>query len=265
MRRYGIRRRRRTLRLTRRKRFGRRTRKVSKTVKRFVKREIGRRIENKEFITYSANGSITTAGVGSSPVCWGLFPSLTNGTNDSNLLGKEAKPVSGIIHGHVNLLPYNSTTNPNPGPLYVKIFFLKNTITQGQFSTVPSTFFDAFYKVNNGSATFQGNTLDLHLPVNQEGWRLLGTRTIKLGSTAPSATGPISSGTYFDNSTMSRSFKFNWGRFAKKVLKFNDGGGLPLNNNMYMVMQAVPANGTTNTGYVPAEYHFVNRFKFEDA
>lgn len=266
MRRYARRRGRRPIRRLRRGRFTRRTKRVPKTFKRYVKREIGRRIENKEYISYGANQSVKSAGSGVSPVVFGLIPSMSNGTNDSTLIGNELKPKYGVLRGHVNLLPYNATTNPNPGPVYVKIWILKSLLLQGQLNA-PSTQLDftSFFKINNSAVSFQGNMMDLELPVNQEYWRVLSTKTMRLGATSYSATGPVSSGTYFDNSVMSRRFVFNWGRYCRKILKYADNGGTCTNNNVYFVLQVVGADGQTTTNYYPVEYHYVNHFKYEDA
>lgn len=266
MKRYAVGRRRRSIRRTRRTRFGRRTKRVSKTIKRYVKRAIGRRIENKEILNYGANQALRSAGVGFGPNVINCIPSVSNGNLQNQMIGNEIKCKRGIIKGTINLLPYNASTNPNPGPVWVKMWLLKFTLVQGQYTT-PSTSIDwnTFFKVSNGATNFQGNPMDLSFPVNQEYFRVLTTRLYKLGATSYSSTGPVSSGSYFDNSSMSRRFVINYGKYLRKTLKFADNGGQTTNNNCYLVMQCVGADGTSSTSYNMAEYHFVNEFRFEDA
>lgn len=238
-------------------------RRVSKNVKRYVKRAIHRTVETKEKIDYGANQPIVTASA-SAPVGQILIPTMTNGTSAGQMIGNQIKCVRGYIKGHVNLLPYNITTNPNPPPLYVKMWLVKNLVTQGSAASFSWFDWTKFFKLSGGMTGFQGNMLDVEFPVNTEYWRVLAKKTIKLGVGGATATGPISSGSYLDNSSFSRPFFFNYGRYLKKTLKFLDGGGACQNAGIYLLIQAVNANGDASA-YNPCEYHFVNHFKYEDA
>lgn len=258
----------------RRGRIGRRMRKsrvlgkrrrVSKTVKRYVKRAIHRNIENKEIIQYAQNQSLRSAGVGNAPAGIPLIPQMSVGTGSSQMIGNQIKCQRGVIKGFVNLKPYDATTNPLPAPLWVKMWLVKYIPFQGQVSALSSIDFTTFFKLSGGTANFQGNTFDLTGPINEVQWRVLRTKTFRLGATSYTATGPVSSGSYFDNSHMSVPFYFNYGRYIRKTLRFQDTGVGPLNANIYLVIQVVGADGQTETGYVPAEWHYHNHFKFEDA
>lgn len=264
---YGRRSRgRRPVRRVRRGRFTRRTKRVPKVFKRFVKREIGRRIENKEIIGYATNQSVTTAVTGTAPYMLGMIPSMSVGTASSQMIGNEIKCKSAVMRGHVNLLPYNATTNPLPGPVYVKYWLLKSVLITGQYSSPGTTFtFDNFFKLSGGGANFQGSPFDLNTPINNNLWRVLKTKTFRLGSTAPSSTGPVSSGTYFDNSISSKRLVINFGKYLRRTLKFADGGGQCTNNGLYLLMQCVGADGQSAGGYKMVEFHYSTHFKFEDA
>jgi len=62
---------------------------------------------------------------------------------------------------------------------------------------------------------------------------------------------------------MSVPFSFSYGKHCK-TLKFDDSGPVPTNRNMFIVFQAVSANGASGGGYIPAEYHYTNRVDYED-
>lgn len=242
----------------------RRRPKVSKKIRAYVKKAIHRNIENKEIIVYAANTGLNAASSTTQSI--GLIPATTNSTYANNRIGNQIKCVSGIIKGHVNLLPYNATTNPNPAPLWVKIMLVKLLPYQAQQANLGSTYLGGLFRGNAIGLPQQFNMLDMSLPINDDWFRLLGQKTFRLGSTSPSSTGPVSSGTYFDNSHMSVPFYFNWGKFVKSSLKYEDDqqSNLCQNHNLYLVFCAVNADGTSNV-YTPCEYHYVNTMKFEDA
>ena len=238
--------------------------KVSKAVKLYVKRTMHRATENKVIITYTSNQAIYSA-AGGAPQGTILLPAISQGTGDNQRIGNKLRCVRGVIKGQVNLLPYNAVTNPNTTPLWVKIWVVRHLGIAGQLSSVGGLDWTTFFRGNGFNLPFQGTTLDMNLPVNNDYWKVEAVRSFRLGATSYSATGPVTSGGYFDNSHMSVPFSFSYGRYTKKQLKFNDSGTLPTNHNLYLVITVVNADGTSGAGYYPAEYHFVNTFQFEDA
>lgn len=239
-------------------------RKVSKSIKSYVKRTIHRNIENKERCQYAANIALNAASYSTQSI--GLIPPCGQGTNDDSRIGNQTKITKGIIKGHINLLPYNATTNPSPAPLWVRILLVRNLRWGYQQANLDSTSLGMIFRAASAAIGQQFNLLDMNLPVNSDAFRVLADKKFRLGSTSPSATGPVSSGTYFDNSHMSAPFYFNWGKYCKKVLKFDDNSSpyLPMNHNLYLIFMAVNADGTSNT-YIPCEYHYVNHALYEDA
>lgn len=262
-----------------RRRFGRRraqrktglrkrksVRKVSSTVKRYVKKAIHSNIENKEGIYYGANNSLNSWGSANLGAGYRMLPKLYIGTDAGSRIGNQVRLVKGVVKGTINLLPYDATSNPKPVPLWVKIFFIRDITLSSQNDYFTQNQANAIFRTNGNILPFQGNPLDLSLPVNSAYYRLLGSRTFKLGSAGYSATTPVSSGSYYDNSPMAQSFSFNWGKYCKKILKYNDTTGSACqNDNMYMVIQVVGCDGQTTSGNIPAEIHFTNSYKFEDA
>lgn len=242
-------------------------RKVSKSVKRYVKRAIHRSVENKEVINYAANIGLQGAQSGiATPNVVGLIPALGQGVTEVTRIGNQIKLVSGTIRGYVNILPYNAVTNPSPPPVWIKIWIVRHLGINGQV-TSPATTLDwtNFFRGNATALGFQNNTLDLTLPINDAYWKVEMSKTFRIGAASYSSSGPVSSGAYFDNSPMSHSFYFNFGKKCKKIWKFNDtaNSNLPTNENLYMVIQPVNADGSSTT--VPAEYHYTTLWKFEDA
>jgi len=231
------------------------------SIVKIVKSVISRQAENKAWFDYGLNQSIATV-AGTTPTAFkNLIPLPAQGAGVSNRIGNEIRVKSGYIRGHVNILPYDATLNPLPLPLFVKIWVCscKNIQTTTLSSTgIGGNFFD----IVNSSVGFQGNILDLDFTPNNMNWTIHGTKMLKLGQGYASATGPTAVNSYFDNSPMSVPFYFNLGKYMKTV-KFDDNT-TPTNKNMFIIFQAVPANGANAGGLITAEYHYSTRINYED-
>lgn len=236
---------------------------VPKSVKRYVKKELHRNLENKEITTYSSNGILTCVN-NTTPNGNILITSVTQGTTNGTRTGNNIRIVSGIIRGRVNLLPYNAVTNPLSTPILVKMFLVRHLGISGTTTNLAGYDWTNFFRTSGGSMGFTNSPVDMDLPVNNEYWRLLKTKTFKIGAGYASGTGQVGTGGYFDNSPMTVPFYFNWGKYCKKILNFNDNTGYCTNENISLAVQVINADGSA-TATQPAEWHWVNNFKFEDA
>jgi len=235
-----------------------------KSITKIVKAVLSRQAENKSWFDYGANQSITIASGGSTPTFKNLLPQLSQGSSASNRIGNEVKVKNAYIRGHVNILPYDAVLNPQqcPPPLYVKMWIVSakalNTNNLA-LTNINTTFFD----IVSSSTSFQGNMLDIDFTVNKDAWVIHGTKTVKIGAQYTSASGPITAYAYSDDSPMSAPFSFSFGKNLK-TLKYDDSGPIPTNRNMFIVFQAVAANGANGGGYIPAEFHYTTRVDYED-
>lgn len=243
---------------------GYRKARISKSVKRYVKKAIHRNIENKEVIQYAANTVLNTASYSTQSL--GLLPALGQGIGASGRIANQIKIVSGKLDIIFNLLPYNATTNPLSTPVLVKCWLIKDLTRVEATQYLNNTDIQKVFRGNGVSLPFQNNCLDMTLPINDDLFRVLAHRTFKLGAASATATGQVGTGGYFDNSPMSKHLTFYWGKYVKKSLKFsdNDANYYPQNDNLFILMQAVNADGTTS-GLQAVEYHYTNHTKYEDA
>jgi len=236
--------------------------KVSAAVKTYVKKALHAAAENKVWISYAANQTITTASA-SNPTALGLCPQPAQGTSQFQRVGAKIKVVKAFIRGHVNLIPFSATTNPEVGPLYVKMWLCKNkTANVGAISgtNCSTNFFDSA----TGTTGFQGNMLDLELTNNKDDWIIFKTKTFELNTTSVSPVGGGLNASTNDNSRMTMPFYFSYGRHLRKQLNYNGTGSEnPTNANMFLIFQVVYANGSS-TAIQSAEYHFNTRVEYED-
>lgn len=234
---------------------------VSRAVKQYVRKYVHARSENKVLISSNVNQSLNTAGSGSNPVSINLCPTVAQGTTHVTRIGNEIKLVKAFIRGYVNLLPYNALTNPLSTPVMVKLWICSNKKIQStNFTSIGS---GDFFEDNANTANFVGNLKDMMLSVNKENWNVYATKTFELGATYSSSSGPVGTNSYFDNSKMIIPFYFNFGKHLKTTLKYNDSDTNPTNRNMFLLLQAVYADGSTSA-VTPAEYHYHIRWEFED-
>lgn len=252
----------------------RRRPKVSKKIKSYVKRAIHSNIENKEVLVYAANQTLTTnqSGLLNGSTAVQLLPSLAQGTGDNNRVGNCVRVVRGSIKGHVNLKPADGITNPLSTPCNVKMWLIRDIAEAHQLPLnggVFTTYLDQFFRGNGTTLPFQGNLLDMSLPVDDQHFRVLKTKQFEIGATYASATGAVGTGGYFDNSKMIIPFYFNWAKYAKKQIKYSETNPVsttqPINDNLYLIVQVVRSDGTASAGLQMAEWHYVNECKFEDA
>ena len=118
----------------------------------------------------------------------------------------------------------------------------------------------------SSSTGFQSNKLDLVQTVNQDIVKVFATKICKIGIGSGSTSITNSpSGVYIDNSSMNCPFYFNYGKYVKTALKFNDSASnVPENTNLWLIVQCVNADGSA-TAIQPAEIHWTNRIEYEDA
>lgn len=240
--------------------------KVSHCIKKYVKREIHRNIENKEVLTYTSNYTLVTGTSGSQMTNFPLIPTLSQSTANNGRIGDAVRIRRGIVSGTVHLKGYDASTNPRPMPVYVKMWVVRTFPIQAQGASIGTTYTDALFKGNGANLPPQGNLLDLDLPINQEKFRVLGRpRIVRLGVTGNGTLGPANSASWFDNSSMTARFSFNWGKYTKKLLKFSEEDNYCTNDNCYLIFQTVYANGEEADGYQICQASYVNTMVFEDA
>jgi len=239
---------------------------VSKAIKTYVKRTISSNIENKYFVDYGTNQSITTQSGGGTPIHRQLLPSLVQGLGAGQRLGNEVMVKSAYIRGHVNILPYNATTNPGSVPVYLLMLLVKNK--KANIAMGSSNAGHDLFELGNSAIGLQGNMLDMILPINSQNWQQLARKKVKLGCSSLSSNATSIQG-YFDNSSFSVPFQFNYGKYLKKLQYEDSGSGFtqttPVNTNLSLIFQTVYANGDTSAQYTIAEYHYSIRMVYEDA
>lgn len=234
--------------------------------KAYVKKMIHSNIENKKAQDYAVNQPLATALNPGAPSTVFLLPKLSQGVTGGSAtgrIGNEVKLTKGIISGMVNLLPYNAQTNPLCAQM-VKIWLL--SYKPQNVSTTADIEFSKFFEVGNTAAGFQTDPLDMLLQVNKDLFTLHETRQFRLGNTSQGSLTNSGAGQWYDNSSTSRKFYFNWGKYCKTKLKYDDNVSTTVTNrNFFICFQSVNMDGSATSNKTPCEYHYVNNMEYEDA
>lgn len=234
--------------------------------RRYVMRTLHNNAENKQRVNYGANQSLTLGNASTQTLP--LLLGCLQGTDDQTRNGNAIRCVKGIWRGSFNLLPYNATTNSASLPVWVLLYVVKDLRIQEQKATMDGTNFGKLFRIGNSTVGFQYNPLDLSLEVNKDQFRVLYKKVFKLGvaSNVFTTNTPTNATSYYDNSPASKFVTINYGKWCKKMLKFDDNNSQwSTNANLYLIMQTFPVDGTAvpvNSAHV--EYHYTNTFNFED-
>jgi len=236
---------------------------VSKPLKSYIKKAISRNIETKQITSFGLNQDILTV-ASTTPTAITLLPQPTQGTGESDRVGNVIDVKKCIVSGFVNLKPYDAITNPNvaPGPLWVKIFIVSaKNINTNTFSNTSAA--SSFFATNNASVNFQATIRDMLLDVNNDLFTLHRYKMFKLG--AAGSTAVVNPATYYDNSPMCASFRFDLSKIVGK-LRYDENQTWPTNKNLFLVITTCRADGSTGSATVPqCEYHWKIDNMYKDA
>lgn len=249
--------------LRKRKAIGKRRTAVSSRIKKYVKKEIHRNIENKEKINYAANTQVQS---GDAATCtYPMIIATAQGVDEFGRIGNQNRVVKGTYKICFNLLPYDATSNPNVQPTWVKVWVVKDLKNNGQLTTLDATAYANFFRGNGTGLPMQGTPLDTTLDVNKDYFRVLYSRMFKLGTASNLSGGYPSTANFADNSPVAKQLTINWAKWVKKQLKYNDSSTQCQNDNLYLVIQAVSADGSASNGKRLIEIHYTNSMHYEDA
>jgi len=253
------------------------TRKVTKPLKMAIRREIARNVENKQSQYYNYDTRLYIPGNANFPND-NIFPVgvdpgslvISQGTGQGQRIGNEIKTKKLMFKGTIHPLPYDATFNANPRPLQVKmyIFYQKDTPTAVPNPMAGPGFFQ------NGSVTkgFQNDLVDMWSPVNTDAYRILTTRTFKLGFADYSGTVQNASVRDGYQSFTNNEFRLNANfsvdltKYYPQRVKFNDNTTVPTTRGLFCMFQYVDAGG----GVLPTTAYMCNvqymlDYQYEDA
>ena len=241
-------------------------------VKKMIKREVAKGVESKSRVDYnaaysfyypaqgalynSANTIQVSAGSTSLPI--------VQGTSDGARIGNEITVKKCNLDMVFYPTRYDASTNPNPEPLVVTLvlFYDKRIPT-----TFPTPVTD-FYQFNSTTDSISGDLTDNIAPYNLDCYRIMATKTFKLGYSAytGSSSDPIPQ--YYTNNDyhLNQIVKWDITKYLVKTIKYNDNNSDPTSRGLWLQVLISPADGSMGAaGVIPAKVSYCHTLYYEDA
>lgn len=254
-----------------------RSKKTYTNVKRLVRREIARNIEDKTIQYYNTGANIlpsSSAGFNATIIPISPFSSylqINQGTNQQSRIGNRIKVKSLRFRGTIYPLPFDASTNPTPYPMHIKMWLFYDRQTP---NTAPGAVGTTFLQEGSTSRGLFNDLVDLHAMVNTDRYKIFHTRAYKLGFAQNqwNATGGDIAATDIFQYGTTNDFKYNaefnidCTKYVPKNIIYNDNDSQPTSRGLYCMITALNANGDPiPASVIPAQYQYMLSIKYEDA
>lgn len=240
-------------------------------MKKYVKREISRNVENKtaqyfniqQAFYYPASSGLiqeNTLEMCLSPTCL----QIPQGAGQGNRIGNKIKVKKLVMKGTLNARGYDVSSNPNPKPQQVRcVLFYDKTDP----NDLPAPAGD-FFQLGSTSTGIIGELTDMWAPINTDRYRVLAQKYFKLGYSQYGGTNFNADAQAFSNNDFKYNCNIRWDltKYYPKLVTFRDGNTDPSNRALYMQVIVVPADGTTGvSGVIPINGQYMLSVQYEDA
>lgn len=238
---------------------------VSVPIKRYVNRALSRHIEKKRYIVSgnAINTIKTSQGTVGGTTYLPLLPRLNQGNRAYERVGNYVTVTSGSIEGWIALRPYSATLNTFQ-PCIVKMWLCSQKVANS--ATLDATSFTNFFDIASTSQAMVGASPDLVLPINKQDWVLWDSKIVYLGDSTPTTTFSPTATAATDGSAMyTAPFKFKYPKSCLKKLAYDDTTTDCTNKNLFLIFQAVAADGSTQVGPIANLVTYLIHSEYTDA
>lgn len=256
-----------------RKSYARKTLK-REPIKKIVRREIARNIENKTSQYYDGGGGLYTipsaafsaANIHPLGPTSAFGPIINQGTGQGARVGNRIKTKKLVVKGTLTPFSQNASTNTNPKPVQVKMWILYDKLDPTA-EPDPKIAGD-FFQLGGSSKSFANDLTDLWAPVNTDRYRILTTRTFKLGYSVYTAnTAAGNSNQYANNDyPLSHNFSIDCTKYYPMDVRFNDNNSVPTTRGLFMMFAYVAADGQALAAdQLMVKLQYMQDYQYEDA
>lgn len=254
-----------------RKSYARKGRSVA-SVKKIVKRMLSANIETKCFQFLGTGHDILPSNspgfdgqiIAVSPAA--TYLAINQGLGQGGRIGNKITIKKLTMDGVMFPLPYNATTNLTPAPIQVKMWIFYD---KEEPNAVPAPQASAdILQFGSTSLPFQNELFDHTMPINLDRYRVLTTRTYKLGYASYGGTGAQPQQGNFANNDFKLNcrVKVNLTKYAIKKVVYRDNTSNPTTRGLYAMFQPVYANGNPiGSTQIPARLEYMLNVEYEDA
>jgi len=248
---------------------GRRT-SVSAGVKKYVKTQLARNLENKCMNVnggFSFGNILESADLNAYPMLpYTGYGTIAQGAGQGQRIGNEVRVKKLMLNYVLRPTPYSALTNPFPEPVEVDLFLGYVNQVPG-FLPVPGDMTYLFQNGNSTAAPF-GTLRDLISTVNKDYWTIKKRWRHKIGYSSANGTGSVANTQYSNNNDFKLNVvnKLDITKLVDKKLKFLDSANTLQGKNLFFFMEAVAAGGGQfSSTTLPCNIEFWVDLQYEDA
>lgn len=243
---------------------------VAVAVKKYVKQQLHKNVENKvQNVQAGANfGAITNS---PSMYVYPMTPyaaywTIGQGVTQNTRIGNQIKPVKVMLNYVIRPNPYDATTNGGPTPMQIDMFL-------GYVKATPSVLPTAIdmqylFQIGNTSGPPIGNLTDVISSVNKDYWVIKKRWSHKVGYSLATGTGSNIQYQYFANNDfkMNVTKRLNITDMIPSTITFNDGGLATTAKGLFFFYQGISSAGNILAGtQLPCNIQYWVDFEYEDA
>lgn len=191
---------------------------------------------------------------------------ITQGTGFANRIGNKVRTKKLVLTMMFWPAPFNAVTNPVPSPTEVGLWLIKLKPTLNDNVTTVNTICQgSFLQAQNSNIGLWGTVEDLMTPINKDSVQLLGFKKLKIGYSAYGNAGTNANTQHYHNNDYNYNQKVVWDltKHVDKNLIWDDSATEPTNRHIYLVMQALRADGSANGGTVTDTCTSMYRFDYD--
>lgn len=189
---------------------------------------------------------------------------IDQGTGNGGRVGNKIETKRLTFKGSLTTTGYDVTTNPNPQPLVIKMWFFYQKDDNAQITSPRLDMFDN----GNASIAMSGLLGDTWRSYNTEKYAFVASREFKLGFADYSGTGVAVGNQSFANNDFKlyQKFSIDLTKHCPKHVTFNDTNASPTSRVLLMAVEAVYAsNGLIAATTVPAVISYEIAYSYKDA
>ena len=243
---------------------------VSSKIKKYVKRQIHKNIENKKIFVQqgSAFGSINN---NTSMYMFPMLPqtgiwSIPLGVTNGNRIANKISIRKVVLRYTLNALAYDAVTNTSCMPCEVDMFLGNVKQYRGQLPT--STDLGSLFDGGSTSYAPVASLIDLTSPINTDYWDIKKRWRHKVGNSNVTGSGAQAGAQYFANNDFPLNIvkTLNITKLCPKTVTFNDSVASQQGPNLYFFYQALFANNNVMNGsQTPLRINYNIEVQYEDA
>lgn len=247
---------------------------VSKSVKKYVKSAIRRSSENK-IVNWRYSGLLSAFNAPFSYWLTSNFFELTpnsislsipQGTGQGNRISNSINTRKVMLKYILWPTQYDGILNPFPRPVDIRVVIgsYKPDLVDGPLYTS----FNNYFQQGNSSTGPLGNLLDMVSDINKNQFQIYSDKVVKLGYSAATGLGSVAVTQYFANNDYKMNIirKMNITKYVAKTFGFNDSTNDPSSGRALFIwfMYVNADTTTTNADYKQANIAIDVDFTYDD-